>query len=206
MFTPGVGEGHPFGVRRTQEEPMDVHEALRTRRTVQRFAPGPVSAEVLDRALQAAHLAPNHKLTWPWRFVLPGPEARERLFRVALRLKATKKGCPPADLEALMRTKTLNPDRLVVVTQFLAGDAFREEEDYAACCCAVQNLMLSLHADGVHSKWSTGDATRDPESLDVLGIDPERERVVGWIWVGHAEVVPRTPPRPDLAVHVRHVP
>jgi hypothetical protein len=66
--------------------------------------------------------------------------------------------------------------------------------------------MLSVHADGFASKWSTGGATRDPESLEVLCIDPERERVVGWIWVGRAEVVPRGPQRPELHAHIRTVP
>ena len=26
-------------------------------------------------------------------------------------------------------------------------------EDYAACCCAVHNLCLSLHAEGIGTKW-----------------------------------------------------
>lgn len=30
-------------------------------------------------------------------------------------------------------------------------------EDYAACCCAVQNLCLSLHSQGLGTKWTTGE-------------------------------------------------
>ncbi len=185
---------------------MDVHEVLRERRTVQRFATGAVPDAVMQRALEAAHMAPNHKLTWPWRFIHVGPQARQRLFEVSLRLKAAKKGCTEALLAPLMRVKTLNAHRLVVVTQVVDVDPFRAEEDYASCCCAVQNLMLSVCADGFHSKWSTGGATRDPESLQVLGIDAAVERVVGWIWVGAAEVVPRAPGRPALDAHIRRVP
>jgi nitroreductase len=47
---------------------MDLHTALTTRRTVQRFRPDPVPSDVLHRALDAAQLAPNHKRTWPWRW------------------------------------------------------------------------------------------------------------------------------------------
>lgn len=181
---------------------MDVHEALRTRRTIQRFAPGPIDPAALDRALEAASFAPNHKLTWPFRFVLAGPEAREVLFRVGLRLKAQKKGASP-ELERAVRQKMLDPAELVVVSQVLADDPARREEDYAACCAAIQNLMLSLHADGIGTMWGTGGPTRDAEALAALGLDPARDRVVGFVWVGRAELVPSAPKRPPLPELVR---
>lgn len=176
---------------------MDLHTALRTRRTIQRFAPGPVDRSVLERAFEAATFAPNHKLTWPFRFVLAGPDARQVVYRVSLRLKAEKKGATP-ELERAVRAKTLDPAELVVVAQVLADDPHRREEDYAACCAATQNLMLSLHADGVGTMWGTGGATRDPEALAALGLDAARHRVVGFVWVGRAEVVPQAPRRPPL--------
>lgn len=184
---------------------MDLHEALLSRRTIQRFLPGPVPADAIDRALAAAVHAPNHKTTWPWRFTLVGPAARERLFRVGLRLKAAKKGLTP-ELEEHVRTDMLFPDRLVVVSQVVDPDRGRAEEDYAACACAIQNLLLSLHADGVGAKWGTGGTLRDPETFDVLGLDPARQRIVGFVWVGRPAIVPQTPRRPALETVVRQVP
>lgn len=183
---------------------MDLHEALATRRTTQRFRTGPVPDAAIDRALAAAMMAPNHKTTWPWRFTLPGPEARERLFRVGLRLKEAKKG-PSPDLEAHVRQEMLAPDRLVVVSQVVAADPGRAEEDYAACACAVYALMLSLHADGFATKWGTGGSTRDPEALAALGIGPG-EKVIAYVWVGEAAVPAPTPKRPPLSELVRRVP
>jgi nitroreductase len=183
---------------------MDLHLAVATRRTVQRFRPDPVPADALHRALDAAQQAPNHKLTWPWRFLLPGPVTRERLFQVGLRLRAQKKGgaLTPA-IEASVRQDMLVPARLVVVVQRVADDANRALEDHAACAAAVQNLMLSLHADGYASKWGTGGALRDAEALQALGVDAATERVVAFVWVGVAEVVPQAPARPaDRVVHL----
>ena len=173
---------------------MNLHDALTSRRTIQRFRPGHVPDEVLERALTAAQHAPNHKLTWPWRFVLPGPATREVLFRVGLRLKSAKKGTSP-ELEEAVRRDLLVPDRLVVVVQAVDADPGRAEEDYAACACAVQNLMLSLHADGFGSKWGTGGTLRDPEARLALGLG-EGERAVAFVWVGLPDVVPTAAPRP----------
>ena len=184
---------------------MDLHDALRSRRTIQRFADAPVPEAVVTRALEAAHLAPNHKCTWPWRFTLPGPAAREALLRVNVRLKTRLKPETP-ELVAALRIKMLNPAHLVVVSQVLSPDPDRAREDYAACACAIQNLQLSVHADGYGAKWSTGGVTTDPETYSILGIDPGVERIVGFVWVGVAEVVPRGPQRPELRAHVRRVP
>jgi nitroreductase len=149
---------------------------------------------VLQRALVAAQHAPNHKTTWPWRLLLPGRMTREVVFRVGLRLKIAKKGAS-AGLEDAVRQDLLAPARLVVVVQKVSDDPNRALEDYAACACAVQNLMLSLHADGYASKWSTGANLRDPEALAALGVTPD-ERIVAFVWAGVADIVPNPSARP----------
>ena len=60
-------------------------------------------------------------------------------------------------------------------------------EDYAATCCAVQNLQLSFAADGVGTKWTSGDIQRTPEFEKIVGVDAQRERVVGVVWYGFAD-------------------
>ena len=58
-----------------------------------------------------------------------------------------------------------------------------EREDYAACCCAIQNLCLSLHNSGLGTKWTTGPVNFDPRFKDIVGLDDD-EYVVGTIWFG----------------------
>ena len=183
---------------------MDVHEALRTRRTIQRFAPGPIPDGALDRALEAATYAPNHKVTWPFRFTVPGPAARESLFRIALRLKIAKKG-PSPELESKVRATMLDPAHIVVVSQVIDPDPGRAHEDFAACAVAVQNLMLSLHADGVGAMWGTGGITRDPETFATLGLSAQ-ERIVAFVYVGRPAIVPQVPRRPPTEDLVRRIP
>ena len=90
----------------------------------------------------------------------------------------------------------------MVVTQVRTDDEFRSREDHAACSCAIQNMSLSLTADGVGSKWSTGGLTRDRASYDVLGIDQALEEIIGFIWVGLPAETPAVK-RPTLDSVVR---
>ena len=183
---------------------MDLHHALATRRTIQRYDGQPVPDEVLDKAFAAAHLAPCHKLTWPWRFTVLGPEGRTALLETAIRMNIAKKGGDPEKVEARVRSRLGSAGALVLVTQVLDDDAHRREEDYAATACAIQNLMLSLHDQGYGSKWSTGGFTRHPEAYAHLQLDPELERIVGVVLAGRPACEVNAPPRPEVGLVVRH--
>lgn len=181
---------------------LDTHAAIRARRTVHDYAPLPVDELIVQRALDAAHLAPCHKLTWPWRFTRVGPRTRDHLVALTLVLK----GITQPEPEARLRAKMQNPALLFVVSQVLAADPVRRDEDHAACACAIQNFLLSLAADGVGSKWGTGAATTHPDAYAMLGVDPEIERILGFLWVGMPAREHRAPERPPRDRVVRDVP
>ena len=179
---------------------MDFYDTIFNRRTVHNYLPEPVSDETVDRILAAAHMAPNHKLTWPWRFTLVGSETREQLLPIACKLK----GATSSEMIAKISAKLLNPGALIVVTQHLQGDEFRQNEDYAAVCCAIQNILLAARAEGLGSKWSTGGLTQHPLICDLLEVDPVTEKVVGFIWVGTPKSVPVIE-RPELEMHIKRL-
>jgi nitroreductase len=137
-----------------------------------------------------------------------GRQSREALADISIDLKASRAGGPldETTVESIRR-KILNPGQLVVVTQSRDADPERAREDYAAVSCAVQNMMLSLHADGLGSKWSTGAVTRDPRTYDHLGVDPSVNEIVGFVWVGKAgKDVPKVKRRRALDDIVRELP
>lgn len=183
---------------------MTVDEAIRARRTAHAYLAAEVDEAAITRALDAAHFAPCHKHTWPWRFIRVGPEARARIVELAIRLKEGD-GPPDERARAFIREKFQNPGGLVVITVVVDSDAARAREDYAATCCAAQNMMLSLTASGLGSKWSTGKLTRLPEVRAIVGVDPEAEDVVGFFWIGHPARVPQVR-RPATGQVVRAVP
>jgi nitroreductase len=179
---------------------MNLHDALLSRRTIYHYTDEPIPDEAMERALNAAIWAPCHKLTEPWRFCRVGPETRAKLGDINAMLaeeKAKKKGEVVQDAVERARKKMTHLPALLVVSMVKSpDDAFREREDYAATCCAIQNLALSLWADGIGAQWSTGGVTRHPDSYSALGIDPGVEEIVGFIKIGYARKTPKVGRRP----------
>lgn len=164
-----------------------VRDVICGRRTIGAFLPELPPREVVLDALNAARWAPNHKKTEPWHVMLLGPETTRAVIDLNSQIVAATKG--PTDAEA-KRKKWSEVPGWLVVTCDLADDAFRREEDYAACCCLIQNLSLALWSARIGTKWSTGDVTRHPEFFKLLKIDPARQRVVGLFWYGYPAIIP----------------
>lgn len=180
---------------------MELHEALLTRRTVYKVQDRPVPDDVIDRALDAARWAPNHRLTEPWRFVVVGPRTRLLLGGVAERLALEKAGSMPAEerdrqVKRAVEKLTRLPALIVIAYSRSPDDAFRDREDYAAAVCAAQNLQLSLWADGVGCQWSTGGVTRDDESYRILSLEKEAFDIIGFFKIGYPLEVPALKRRP----------
>ena len=160
---------------------------IRGRRSVDLYEPDPVPNAVILEAIDVARWAPNHRLTQPWRFYLVGPATRRGVTDLAVELDVAKKG----ERAGPVRRARLDavPGFLVLTTR-RSDDVLLDREDYAACCCAVHNLLLYLWQRGIGTKWTTGGITRDARFYALLGIDPAKESVVGLIWYGKPKVVP----------------
>ena len=169
-----------------------VHEALRTRRTVHNFDNSrAVPDDVLHRAVEAATYAPNHKMTEPWLFRRLGQDAIEAIAS----LNAASIADPDKASKKKKRWAEIR-NWLVVTSRITPEDDLLTREDYAATCCAVQNLQLSFAADGLGTKWTSGDIQRTPEFERICGVDGNLECVCGVIWYGYADgAVPSVPKR-----------
>lgn len=170
-----------------------IEQLLRSRRTIHDFLPEPPPQEPVMKALELARWAPNHYLTEPWHFYWLGPRTRRQIAELNARLVAETKGAAAgrAKLE-----RWLAIPGWIAVTCDRNDDPVREEEDFAATCCAVHNAALYLWSAGIGVKWTTGPVTREPAFYDIIWVDPERERLVGVIWYGYAAEVPQTSRRP----------
>lgn len=177
-----------------------VADVIRTRRTIHLFEPGRVpSKEEILTAIDLARWAPNHFLTEPWRFYLIGRRTAEAIAHLNAELVTAKRGesAGKAKLE-----RWLEIPAWMAVTCRNSDDAVRQKEDYAACCCAVQNLQLYLWSRGIGVKWTTGDVTRSERIYEILEIDPAAETLVCTLWYGFAADVPKTARRPVREIYV----
>lgn len=174
---------------------------MRNRRTVGAFvAERPIPPAVVNTALEVARWAPNHRKTEPWRAYVFGPVTRSGVIDLNSQIIARTKGPEAA------ATKKASWERVpgwLAITCRISADPLLAEEDYAACCCFIQNLTLSLWSEGVGSKWSTGDITRTPEFAQLVGFDLSVERCVGLVWYGYPAVTPTQSRQPVEAFTIQ---
>lgn len=164
---------------------MDLYEAIRTRRSIAAYRDEPVDRATLLRILEAATWAPNHRHNEPWFFHVVEGEARERLARRLLDSLADRP--VPSDKVRGKVEKTAERIRLapvvIFVQTFPADNAYDAEENYAAACCAVQNLLLAAHAEGLGAMWRTGVPCEHPSVKAFLGL-PETTKLVAAVFLG----------------------
>jgi nitroreductase len=168
---------------------VDVDGAIRTRRTIKAYDPRPVPREVLDELLELARWAPNHNLTYPWRFRVLGPRSLTRL----------KDAAGPQNAAKLERAPTL-----IVSSAVLTGDPVQDEEDLHSAAVATYIVLLGAHARGLAGYWRTPEVLRTAEGRAAVGLG-EEERFVGLIHLGEARQGKEPPERPALPDFVRYL-
>jgi nitroreductase len=183
-----------------------LEQVVLSRTTVHVYSPEPLAQDLVDRALELALVAPNHRLTEPVRFVQVGPETRRRLADISVQLKQ-RKGPMSERVEQEVRSKMETPPVLVVLCRIRHAKAEVEREDYASIACGVQSVMEWLWAQGVGSKWSTGAVTTADATYEALGVPVDEQEIVGFLWLGRPSGEPRKPERRlTLAAALRRLP
>src|SRR5919206_667249 len=143
-------------------EIMDVIQAIETRQSIGRVKQDPVPKEKIERILESAVHAPNHRLTEPWRFHVFSGKGRGELARARAeiaRLQAEAEGESEemaAGRISRERKKAFRAPVVIAVISKAGRDEIETLENYAACAAAVQNMQLTAHSLGLASIWRTG--------------------------------------------------
>jgi nitroreductase len=177
---------------------MNVSQAIQQRRSIKRFTNRPVTREQIESLLSLAVLAPNHKLTQPWRFYVLGPVAR-LAYGVAVGRRKAKKLDDPAKGQALAEAVAQeHRDLPAMIAVAVARNENPEiaEEDYAAAMMAIENLALAAVETGLGTSIKTGAAMGDVESRRAVGVKDD-ERIVAVVHLGEPADVPAAKARQD---------
>jgi nitroreductase len=173
---------------------MRTSDAISGRRSIKRFTSRPVTRAEIETMLTAATLAPNHRLTQPWRFYVLGPEARYA-YGLALGVRKARK-LDDAEAARAMRDTVAAEHRalpcMVAVAVVQTDNAEAREEDYAAAMMAVQNLSLTAVELGLGTHIKTGGVMSDPAARGAAGVR-DTERIVAIVNVGEPAETP--PPK-----------
>ncbi len=174
-----------------KESKMNVIEAIKARRSVREFTDTQVDRATIEKLLDAAVQAPNHRMTQPWRFHVLGPQAR-RAYGDVLGGRKAKKIEDPAAAQAVRDKVAATHERLpgmIAFAMVLDENPEIREEDYGSMMMAVQNFSLAAASMGLATHIKTGAIMDDPGARAAAGV-PEGVKIVAVVEIGEPAATP----------------
>ncbi|MGH1460402.1 MAG: nitroreductase family protein [Neptuniibacter sp.] len=153
-------------------------------------APTPEQLEVI---FKAALRSPDHGALRPWRFLTVQGENRSRLGE--LFLKAALSDNPDLSVERQEKIRKMplrSPLVIVVISANRKHPKVPVLEQQISAGCAAQNILHAAHALNLGGMWRTGDMAYHPVVKAGLSV-AEQETVVGYIYMGTASKMRKTP-------------
>jgi nitroreductase len=157
----------------------------------------PVPKELVERILESAVHAPNHRLTEPWRFHVFTGKGRGELARVRAeiaRLQAEAEGESEemaAGRISRERKKAFRAPVVIAVVSKAGRDDVETLENYAACAAAIQNMQLTAHALGLGTMWRTGPVAYHDRMREFFSLK-EGDTMVAHLYIGYPDMSERT--------------
>jgi len=186
---------------------MEALDTIVGRRSIRDFTERPIRREEIERLIDAAVQAPNHRMTQPWRFYVLGPEARYAYGAALGARKAKRVEDPEAAKAVLDKVAGKHASLPAMLAVALVQDDNPEirEEDYASGYMAIQNFSLAAHALGLGTHIKTGAVMDDPSSRAAVGV-ADGERIIATIELGEPADIPEPKTRTPSAEHTTWVP
>ena len=175
---------------------MNIFDAISARRSIKSFTDRPITNEEIEQLLSMAVLAPNHRMTEPWRFYVMGPEARAGFGNTLGLRKAKRVDEPNAKVAVIQKVEASHRDlpAMLAVATILHENPEIREEDYAATYMAIQNLCLAAPSLGLGTHVKSGGVMDDPRAREAIGVR-EGERIIATIALGEPAAMPDPKPR-----------
>lgn len=178
-----------------------ISDLIKSRRTIFQFEPDPPSKAEISEILEFGIWAPNHRLTEPWRFTVIGEKTKKILADRYTEIQIEKvKEVATAEQQKSVgekgHKKFMSKPLIIAVCCLRSDDDFQQKEDYAAVCCAIQNIQLAAWERGIGMQWSTGPITKERNTCDLLGLDFDAEEIVGFLYTGYPAEMPKARRKP----------
>jgi F420 biosynthesis protein FbiB-like protein len=194
--------------------PQDLHEWLRSRRSVRRFRPDPIPADTITRILETATWAPNAHNRQPWRFVqLSSRASRESLagamgieFRKTLQAEDLSADEISVQLERSRARILEAPEAILLCLDTDVLDKYedptRTQGEYLmgvqSVALAGGQLLLAAHAEGLAGVWICAPLFTPAEISRALGL-AESWQAQGLILLGYPVKIPEERPRNPIS-------
>lgn len=180
---------------------MNIHEAIKTRRSIPLISEKEVSKELIEQVIDSAIYAPNHFRTEPWRFFVLTGNGRNKLGEVFADIMTNRLDDPLSD-DSQNKIKRIqnNPLRAPVIISVGVepsdNDRVILKEEFAAVSAAIQNMLLTANALGLGTIWRSGSICYDRQVSDFFELS-EKGEMAGFIYLGYPEIEPKAISRTD---------
>ena len=156
-----------------------------------------VDPEIVDRIVNTAQWAPNHKRTWPLRLTVISGDSRRTLGDTIADAMAVH-----GDDEMKVtktRGKFMRSPVIIVVAAGEGTTQNETEENKYAVAAGVQNMLLMTESFGLAALWGSP-AKGANNAITALCSMNHTDHVMGIIYVGWPTQSVAAPQRPDIEV------
>ena len=170
-----------------------VHENIHQRQSIGHLIEPSPNAAQLEIAFQAALTAPDHHRLKPTHFIVVKGQQREMFGELLMDAVRDLGDQDEAQIERVKQHPLRAPLLVLAVTRFQEHAKVPEFEQTLKSGAAIQNLLLSLQAQGFSTMWRSGAVVESKLLKRKLGLQ-EHDLISGIIYVGTAfkAIPPRT--------------
>ena len=188
----------------------ELHEFLRSRRSIRRFKPDRVSQDCIQRVLETATFAPSAHNLQPWRFAIITSSATKSQLAEAItarfRQDSLIEGVSEADIQARVERTIRRADQapvIVILCRDIAQvkpqpDFFLQQKEAMmgsqSVALAGLQILLAAHAEGLGGTWICWPLFTPEETRHALGLADNWEPQ-GMLFLGYPDETPEIPER-----------
>lgn len=169
---------------------MSIFDAIKNRRShfVKEFSGQKLDDNIVQKMLEAAHWAPSHKLTLPWRFTVFADRQMEELCDKMVEYYSKFTAKEKFNAQKLEKIKTYSSRISHIISMGMnRHEEVPEWEEIAAMGAAAQNMYLALDEyPNAAGYWTSGNGTGSEFMKEYCGLHKE-DRHLGFFLLGHVE-------------------
>lgn len=156
---------------------------IRERRSIKKgYNNKVVKEETIVDLLEDAIWAPTHGMRQPWRFIFVEGE-NQKAF--AKKIASTY----PVERQQNREDYLNEPSAILVVIMKKGDTQKKEDENFGATACMIQNFQLLAWEQGLGVVWKTNPHIYDPKVEEILQVK-EDERIIGFLHMGYFDELP----------------
>lgn len=172
-----------------------VHQNIHQRQSIGHLVEPAPNASQLEKAFQAALVAPDHHRLKPTHFVVVPETEREAFGELLSRALADTGQTEEAQLERVKNHPFRAPLLVLALTKLQDHSKVPYFEQILSSGAAIQNFLLSLQAQGFSTMWRSGAVVESVLFKQALNLNAT-DLISGIIYIGTA--VKAIPPRAEI--------